>query len=116
MVIPDATTESMLDRSFHNTCCRLEAVSAMAVTFLDIFNRESQYPIFSRLCDILTIGDIVNLSKTCRQYAGLYDYQIPVQWNVDKRLQRFVQDPIGLRSKMGELDVIISGKLCRSVL
>lgn len=81
----------------------------MAVSLLNIFIRESHYPIFSRLCDILPIGDILNLSRTCRQYAGLYEYLIPLQWNIDKRLQRFVHDPIGLRSKMGELDILISG-------
>ncbi|KAL8850395.1 MAG: hypothetical protein Q9221_004627 [Calogaya cf. arnoldii] len=81
----------------------------MAVKFRDIFNRESQYPIFSCLCDHLEIGDILALSRTCKRFASLYEYLLPIKWNVEKRLQRFVRDPTGLRSKMGELDVLISG-------
>jgi len=39
----------------------------------------------------------------------LYQSLIPTQWNVDRGLNRFVQDPKGLRSQMGIHNALISG-------
>ncbi len=79
------------------------------LTFLTIFECSTSYPIFSRICDYLSIESIVSLTRTCRKFSGLYQYLIPIQWNVDKRLRRFVQDPSALRSQMGKCDALISG-------
>ena len=87
----------------------LAAPSERATTFVNTFSRDAHYPIFSCLCDQLPIGDILALSKTCKDFSDIYVYLLPLQWNVDKRLHRFVNDPIGLRSKLGELDALISG-------
>ncbi|KAL9627261.1 MAG: hypothetical protein Q9204_006697 [Flavoplaca sp. TL-2023a] len=87
----------------------LAAPSERAITFVNTFSRDAHYPIFSCLCDHLSIGGILALSKTCKDFSDIYDYLLPMYWNMDKRLQRFVNDPTGLRSKMGELDVLISG-------
>ena len=78
-------------------------------TFLDIFERSSSFPIFSRVCDYLPIASIISLTRTCRKLSDLYRYLIPIQWNVDKRLRRFVQSPSSLRSQMGKFDALISG-------
>ncbi|KAL8893571.1 MAG: hypothetical protein Q9192_005134 [Flavoplaca navasiana] len=87
----------------------LAAPSERAITFVNTFSRDAHYPIFSCLCDHLSIGGILALSKTCKDFSDIYDFLLPIQWNVDKRLQRFVNDPVGLRSKMGELDALVSG-------
>ena len=79
------------------------------MNFVNLFVWNSHYPIFSRLCDFLAIGDIVALTRTCRQFANLYQLLLPVQWNVDRRLRRFVRNPAGLRSQMGQSDALISG-------
>ncbi|KAL8992729.1 MAG: hypothetical protein Q9169_006881 [Polycauliona sp. 2 TL-2023] len=81
----------------------------MTTVFQQVFSRETRYPIFSCLCEHLDNQSIFALSKTCRQYSGLYNYLLPSLWNVDKRLRRFVNDPVGLRSKMKEFNVLISG-------
>ena len=78
-------------------------------TFLDVFNRDQQYPIFDRLCSILPISDIIALSRTCRNYSNLYRYLVPTQWNVDRKLRRFVRNPQEFRSRMGQHNAIISG-------
>ncbi|KAL8683009.1 MAG: hypothetical protein Q9186_001004 [Xanthomendoza sp. 1 TL-2023] len=79
------------------------------ISLFDIFDRESQYPVFDRLCDNLLIADIIALTQTCRRFSGLYKYLLPIQWDVDRRLARFVRDPVGLRSQMGRTDALISG-------
>ncbi|KAL8655751.1 MAG: hypothetical protein Q9226_002923 [Calogaya cf. arnoldii] len=81
----------------------------MTFTFLYIFNRESRYPIFECLCGHLCIGEIIALTRTCRKYSGLYQYLLPKQWDIDRCLRRFVRNPTGLRSKMGETNALISG-------
>ena len=48
-----------------------------SMDFLNLFVWESRYPIFSRLCDFLAIGDIVALTRTCRQFANLYQLLLP---------------------------------------
>lgn len=88
---------------------KIAATFERATTFVETFSRDSHYPIFSCLCDHLSIGDILALSRTCKKLSGIYEYLTPMRWNVDKQLQRFVNDPAGLRSKMGELNILISG-------
>ena len=78
-------------------------------TFLSTFDRESQYPIFSVLCDCLYIAQIISLTRTCKKLSGLYQYLLPVQWDVDKALRRYVDDPLGFRSQMARCDALIGG-------
>ena len=75
--------------------------------FLSTFDRESHYPIFSALCDYLPIASIVSLTRTCKKLSGLYHYLLPVQWDVDKALRRFVDDPLGFRSQMARCDALM---------
>lgn len=79
------------------------------LTFLSTFNRESHYPIFSALCNCLSIASIVSLTRTCKELSGLYQYLLLVQWDVDKALGRYVDDPPGFRSQMARCDALIDG-------
>ena len=87
-------------------------VSAPAVsqpTFLSTFDREAHYPVFIALCECLSIAEIVPLTQTCKKFSDLYQYLLPIQWDVDKALRRYVDDPQGFRSQMALSDALISG-------
>ena len=81
----------------------------MQPTFLSTFDRESRYPIFITFCECLSIAEIIFLTQTCKKLSGLYQYLLPIQWDVDKALRRFVGDPLGLRSQMAKHDALIIG-------
>lgn len=76
---------------------------------LNVLDYDSQYPICDRICSFLPIGDLISLTRTCRQLSSLYQNLLPAQWNIDHRLLRFVSDPKALRSFMGKHNVLISG-------
>ncbi|KAL9580239.1 MAG: hypothetical protein Q9212_004611 [Teloschistes hypoglaucus] len=101
--MPPATKRRRLNQASkarsHNRKCPL----------LNILDYDSQYPVCDRICSFLPIGDLVNLTRTCRQLSSLYQNLLPAQWNVDRRLLGFVNDPKALRSFMGKHDVLISG-------
>ena len=78
-------------------------------TFMSVFDRHMCYPFFIRLCEHLSIADIVAMTRTCKKYADLYQYLLPIQWDVDRRLRRFVRDPYGFRSQMAKSDALIAG-------
>lgn len=78
-------------------------------SFLDIFHLESNYPVFSRICDFLPIASILNLTQTSKSLANLYRVLLPYQWNINRSLHRFVNQPAGLRSQLGKCTALISG-------
>lgn len=78
-------------------------------TFLEIFD-ECQYPVFSRICELLPVDSIIALSKTCKPLSNLYNRIQSTQWNIDRRLQEYFKDPSQVRSLMGEFDALISGR------
>ena len=53
-------------------------LSSHQAGLLDFLNPQAHYPIFRVLCDALSIGDIVNLTRTCKQLSGLYRYLLPL--------------------------------------
>ena len=69
------------------------------------------FPITSRICDFLSILDIVYLTRTCKTLSGLYKSLIPHKWNVDHALGRFFRDPKAFRSQLGRFDALVSGSL-----
>lgn len=77
-------------------------------TFLDIFD-ESQYPVFWRICELMPVDSIIALSQTCKPLSNLYKRIQPTQWNIDRRLKEFFDEPSRFRSLMGECDALISG-------
>lgn len=78
-------------------------------SFMSVFDRHMCYPFFIRLCEHLSIAEIVALTRTCKKYADLYQYLLPIQWDVDRTFRRFVRDPCGLRSQMAISDAFIAG-------
>lgn len=80
----------------------------MTVTFFHIFDT-SQYPIHSRICHYLPIGDIISLTRTCTRLSRLYKDLLSTQWSVDKYLQIFVISPTHLRLQMSKSNALISG-------
>lgn len=82
---------------------------AVRPSFMSVFDRYMYYPFVIKLCEHLSIAEIVALTRTCKKYADLYQYLLPIQWNVDRRLRRFVRDPCGFRSQMAKSDALIAG-------
>ena len=82
-------------------------------TFTSVFDRHTCYPFFIKLCEHLSIAEIVALTRTCKKYADLYQYLRPIQWDVDRRLRRFVRDPHGFRSQMAKSNALIAGSFVR---
>ena len=78
-------------------------------TFTSIFDRNTCYPFFVRVCAHLSIAEIVALTRTCKKFADLYQYLVPTYWDVNRRLHRFVRDPHGFRSQMAKFDALIAG-------
>lgn len=67
-------------------------------------------PVFDALTAQLPVKDIVALTRTCRTLNPLYQKLVSRgAWNINNRLKQFVNDPIGFRKRLTELDGIISG-------
>lgn len=67
------------------------------------------YPIQQILYELLDIQNIINLTRTSKKLESLYRHLVPLQWNLEKRLQRFVKKPRDFRLKLGISDGLISG-------
>lgn len=78
------------------------------LTFFYLLNL---YPVFHGVTSLLPIRDIIALTRTCRGLSKTYQYMLPVQWNIDRTLQRFVNDPCEFRSQMGRHNALVSGSL-----
>ena len=85
-----------------------ESPKKRELTFLYLLNL---YPIFNAVTSLLPIRDIIALTRTCKGLSKTYQYMLPVQWNIDRTLQRFVNDPYGFRSQMGRYNALVSGSL-----
>jgi len=86
-----------------------QPVSTKAQKLFSLFHIDSKYPIGARICWLLPIVDIINLTKTCKVFSNLYGSLIPSQWNVEKRLSHFVRDVISFRCQMASTNALISG-------
>jgi len=81
----------------------------IARTLFTLFDRSEFYPIFEHLTKLLNIKDIISLCRTCRKLSTLVDDLKLSQWNINKKLSRFVKDPPKLRSLLGQSDALIFG-------
>ncbi len=86
-----------------------QPVSTKAQKLLRLFHVDSNYPIGTRICWLLPIVDIINLTKTCKAFSKLYRSLISSQWNVEWRLARFVSDVTSFRCQMARTNALISG-------
>ena len=80
-----------------------KTASVNPVTVLDLF---SKFPVVDEICSCLGIGDIISLTRTCKSLSGLYRSLLSSQWNVDKHLRRFVDNPVNFRSQMARCDAL----------
>lgn len=83
-----------------------ETTLSLLFTILD---PDTYYPIFIRFFEILSIAEIIALTRTCKRIQRLYQTLLPLQWNVDHTLQRFVSDSRRFRQQMGKNDSLIFG-------
>ena len=83
----------------------------MVVGLVDLLEAGQCYPVYSSLLSRLDSVSIVRLSKTCRRLVDLYRDAIPREWNVDRLLGRFVEQPLALREEMRRHHAVISGEL-----
>jgi hypothetical protein len=67
------------------------------------------YPIFDTLCSHLDIGGLLTLKKLSKRLSGHLATHSKERWNVNRRLRRFVRDPIRFRSQMARHNALISG-------
>lgn len=93
-------------RRYNSTAKRQN--QAKGVTLLALFN---EFPIVEKLCSCLDIGDIISLTRTCKRLSPLYQELLPSQWNVDRHLQRFVDNPVAFRIMMADCEALVSGSL-----
>ena len=78
-------------------------------SLVDVLGDEGYYPIQDTLWQHLGIQDIVNLTRTCKTLQHLYRRLVKSQWNLNKRLERFVTNPMEFRRTLGMCGAIISG-------
>ena len=88
---------------------KVEHVYASRTVLNFLSERERYYPIFERICLFLPIECLCALSCVSKGLAGLQKDLRKTQWNVDKKLRRFVRNPQALRSQLGQADAVISG-------
>ena len=69
-------------------------------------------PIVECLGSYLTIKDVIALSRTCSELAGIYQELLPRQWNIDGPiLKRFVHVPRKFRMQLGMARAVLAGHL-----
>ena len=79
-------------------------------TLLDfLMQRDRYYPMYTSLSSYLGIGEIVALTRTCKELSHLYQEIMPNRWNIDRDLARFVEDPRGFRTQLGRHNALVSG-------
>ncbi|KAA8575381.1 hypothetical protein EYC84_004550 [Monilinia fructicola] len=67
------------------------------------------YPIFDNICAHLDPQDILFLRRTTKKLSPSFESLFNTQWNVNRQLTRFVNDPVNFRSKLAKHDALISG-------
>ncbi|EPE34587.1 hypothetical protein GLAREA_10281 [Glarea lozoyensis ATCC 20868] len=65
--------------------------------------------IFDTLCAYLEPREILSLRATAKEFTVLYPSICFSQFNIKRLIRRFVQDPVALRSKLGQYNALISG-------
>jgi len=65
--------------------------------------------VFDGICFYVEPRDIIALQRTTKQLSGQFDTLFRTQWNLNTSLQRFVADPVRIRSQMARCNALISG-------
>ena len=88
------------------------AAPASLLTVLD----PGLFLVANALCTFLDISDQINLARTCKKFHYIVNLIQRSQWNINKRLGYFVNDPIGFRSMIGQCEALISGSFALGFL
>ncbi|RAL60990.1 hypothetical protein DID88_010086 [Monilinia fructigena] len=67
------------------------------------------YPIFDNICAHLDPQDILFLQLATKKLSPSFESLFNTQWNINRQLTRFVNDPVNFRSKLAKHDALISG-------
>lgn len=65
--------------------------------------------VLDHLSHHLTIAEIINLSRTCRDLSGFYEAMLPRKWSIDPSLKRFIDKPLAFRQQIGLAEALIAG-------
>lgn len=74
-----------------------------------LVERDRYYPIFLMIISCLDIHSIVSLTRTCKSLSGLYNELVPLLWDANRSLTRYVKDPKAFRSQLALGNALISG-------
>ena len=94
---------------------RTNTVSQIAIDLkrpsplIRLLDHDRYYPIFLSICQRLDIGEIVALSRTCTTISTIYQELLPIFWNVNRSLERYVQNPRNFRFQLAVNDAMIVG-------
>ena len=78
-----------------------------SISLLDVL---SLYPVCDRLCSHLDTYGLLHLQKISKSLSSNINAHMKRRWDINRKLQRFVHDPKGLRSQMSRHDALISGE------
>ena len=78
-------------------------------TLFDILDLANYPGLVEAVATYLDPGSIIALSRSCKALSAIYPHLLCTQWNVDRRLRRFVRDPRGLRAELSQRNALISG-------
>lgn len=67
------------------------------------------YPIFNNLCSHLEIAAILPLMRVTKRWLPHLSAHLKERWNINKKLLRFVENPVALRTQLGCYNALISG-------
>ena len=83
---------------------------------IELLDGGRYYAISLYICQRLDVGDIIALSRTCTSLSTIYQDLLPILWNIDRSLKRFVENPKGFRSQLAVNDAMIAGSFALQFL
>ena len=94
----------------HRITCVLISTE-MAIKLIQLLDRDTYYPTYDRVIDSLPIRDIIALTKTCKSFSSIYQDILHKQWNINRHLRRWVEDPRSFRCHMARCNALITNDL-----
>lgn len=71
-----------------------------------VANPDAYYPVYSSLMRVVDTQSIIRLRQTSRR---IYNSIHSNEWDINKRLRPFSQDPCGFRTALGRCNGLITG-------
>ena len=83
--------------------------------FVELLDPQKYYPVLELLSSYLTVADSLALCRVCKVLDGLKNYMLRKISNINVRLKGFVDDPVMLRSQLGNYNALISGPFALNI-